>query len=326
MTSTSRRQFLQHSLLVSGAVAVLPRSLFAQTAQTTQTASAPAAPADPVAMMRASGATAKITTQALRGHVSVLQGSGGNIAVLPGRDGKLLVDSGFATSRPQLTEALAGISADPIQHLVNTHWHFDHTDGNEWVHSAGATIIAHQKTRERMSTTQSIPAFGATFPPSPAGALPTKTFSATDTLQTNGETLHLVHYDPAHTDTDISVHFANADVLHTGDTWFNGIYPFIDYSTGGSIDGMIAAGKRNLALASAKTIIVPGHGPVGDRAQLQQFYDMLSGVRARVATLKKQGRSVDETIAAKPTAPYDGTFKAGAIPAEVFVRLVYQGV
>lgn len=316
MPQISRRHFLHTAGLTAAAAHFAPTSLFAQT---------PASP-DPLAQMRAAGLTAKITTQHLRGNVSVLLGSGGNIAVLPGPQGKLLVDSGFATSRPQITQALAAISADPIQHLIDTHWHFDHTDGNEWMHSAGATIIAHERTRLRLSTPQEIAAFGIHFPPAPDAALPTVTFSADYTLKTNGNTLILSHYDPAHTDTDISVHFADADILHCGDTFFNGAYPFIDYSSGGHIDGMIRATNRNLAAGTSSTILIPGHGPIGDKAQLAEYHDMLTTVRESVATLKKQGRSVDETVAAKPTAAYDAKFGKALIPPATFVGLVYQGV
>jgi glyoxylase-like metal-dependent hydrolase (beta-lactamase superfamily II) len=249
-------------------------------------------------------------------------GVGGNIAVLPGKDGKLLIDSGYATARPQLTEALAAISPDPITHLINTHWHFDHTDGNEWVHSAGATIIAHENCRTRLSTPQEIAAFKAKFPPSPAGAIPTLVFAKDDALKFNGATLTLRHYDPAHTDTDISIYFTEANVFHVGDTWFNGFYPFIDYSTGGSINGTIQATERNLATASADTIIIPGHGPIGNKTQLTEFRDMLVGARDNVAKLKKEGKSLDETIAAKPTAAYDEKWGKPA----AFIGYVYQGV
>ena len=321
---TTRRRFLQTSALTLTAAHLAPRSLFAQ-----QPAAAP--PVDRFAQMRASAAGAKITTQALRGNVSVLLGSGGNIAVLPGpadpgkSDGKLCIDSGFSTSQPQVAAALTAISPGPISLLINTHWHFDHTDGNEWMHAAGAEIAAHEKTRDRLSTTQHVAAYDMTVPPLPTKALPTVLFSDTRTLAGNGETLHLAHYDPAHTDTDISVLFTNADILHVGDTWFNGIYPFIDYSSGGNIDGMIRATARNLATASAKTIIIPGHGPVGDRAQLTQYHDMLTGVRDKVATLKKQGRTLDEVIVANPAVPFDSTFKP-LTPGGFFLKLVYQGV
>ncbi len=311
----SRRSFLRSAALAATGAHLAPRLLFAQAPQ-----------ADRMAQMRAAAASAKITTQPLRGNVSALLGSGGNIAVLPGKDGKLLVDSGFSTSRPQIADALAALSPDPLTHLIDTHWHFDHTDGNDWMHSAGATIIAHENTKTRLSTTQHIAAYNMTVPPLPPGGLPTLTFAQDHTLHLNGETLHLSHFAPAHTDTDISIYFLNADVLHAGDTWFNSLYPFIDYSSGGNIDGMIAATKKNLAASTAKTIIIPGHGPIGDRNQLQQFHDMLAGTRETVAAMKKQGRSVEEVIAAKPTAPFDSTFKPAVPPLDNFVRLVYQGV
>jgi glyoxylase-like metal-dependent hydrolase (beta-lactamase superfamily II) len=312
----SRRRFLSTSAATAAAAYLTPRALFAQ-----QGAQPPAM----VVQARADAAKAKITTQKLRGNVSVLIGSGGNIAVLPGPQGKLLVDTGISTSRPQITDALTAISADPIEHLINTHWHYDHTDGNSWIHSVGATIIAHEKTRFRLSNPQTIVLFNATFPALPADALPTLLFTDEHLLTTNGETLHLQHYDPAHTDTDISVHFTGADVLHTGDTWFNGAYPFIDYSTGGHIDGMIRATKRNLATGTDSTIII-GHGPVGNKMQLSDSYDMLTAIREKIAALKQQGKSADEAVAAKPTAQFDDRFAKGFVTPEMFVKLVYQGV
>lgn len=312
----SRRGFLGSSAAVAAGVFVSGRYTFAQEA---------ALPAV-VVQGRAAGATAKITTMPLRGGISVLMGSGGNIAVLPGTGGKLLVDSGYSTSKPQVLEALNAISADRISHLVNTHWHFDHTDGNEWVHAAGATIIAQKNTRTRLSTPQEIKAFNAVFPAAPIGARPTMTFDEKHTLKLNGETLHLTHYAPAHTDTDISVHFANADILHIGDTWFNGFYPFIDYSTGGSINGMILAAEASLKVANAKTIIIPGHGPIGDKAQLTEYRDVLVDARDKTAALKKQGKSLAEVVAAKPTEKYDAKWGGGFMKPEVFLGLVYQGV
>lgn len=313
----SRRSFLQTTSLAAAATwfgTGHAGMLFAQQ------------PTDAVAQMRAGGATAKISVHPARRNVSVLMGSGGNIAVLPGKDGKLLVDSGFSTSRAQISEALNGISADPLKHLIDTHWHFDHTDGNEWMHGAGATIIAHENTKKRLSTPQVIAAFNASFPPATAGAIPSKVFATTDTVHTNGETIEMAHYAPAHTDTDISVHFVEADVLHVGDTWFNGFYPFIDYSSGGNIDGMIKASASSLEKATAKTIIIPGHGPVGDKAQLAEFREMLIAIREKVATLKRQGKTLDVAIAEKPTASYDAKWGGGLVNGETFTRLVYQGV
>jgi glyoxylase-like metal-dependent hydrolase (beta-lactamase superfamily II) len=194
------------------------------------------------------------------------------------------------------------------------------------MHSAGATITAHEKTRQRLNSPQTIELFHATFPAEPAGALPTVVFMDEHTLHTNGDTLHLHHYDPAHTDTDISVHFTDADVLHTGDTWFNGVYPFIDYSTGGHIDGMIRATKRTLATGTTSTIVIPGHGPVGNKQQVAESLEMISTIRDKVAGLKKEGKTIDEVIAAKPTAAFDDKFGKGFTTPEMFTRFVYQGV
>jgi glyoxylase-like metal-dependent hydrolase (beta-lactamase superfamily II) len=314
--SITRRRFLSTTATTAAAGYLTPRTLFAQAAQ----------PPAMVIEARKNATTAKITTQKLRGNVSVLMGSGGNIAVLPGPQGKLLVDTGISTSRPQITEALNAISSDPIEQLINTHWHYDHTDGNPWIHATGAKIIAHEKTRFRLSNPQTIALFNATFPPLPADALPTLIFTDEYMLTANGDTLHLQHYDPAHTDTDISVHFTDADVLHTGDTWFNGAYPFIDYSTGGHIDGMIRATKRNLATGTTSTIVIPGHGAVGNKTQLSDSLDMLTAIREKVANLKQQGKSADEAVAAKPTASFDGKWAKGFVNPEMFVKLVYQGV
>ena len=311
----SRRRFLTTTAATATTACFARRSLFAQTQQP-----------EMVVKGREAAAKAKITTQKLRGNVSVLLGSGGNIAVLTAKEGKLLVDAGISTSRPQITEALAAINADPIRILVNTHWHWDHTDGNEWVHSVGATIVAHESTRYRMVSPQRIEFFNATFPAAPVGALPTVLFNPSRTINGETDTVELSHYDPAHTDTDISVHFLDADILHTGDTWFNGGYPFIDYSTGGNIDGMITATKRNLAAGTNSTIVIPGHGPVGNKQQLSDTLDMLSAMRDKVADLKKQGKPAGEVIATKPTAQFDDKFAKGFVTPEMFTRLVYQGV
>lgn len=279
-----------------------------------------------VSLIRNEAATAKITVQSLRGNVSVLMGSGGNITVLSGHDGKLLVDAGIAVSRPKITDALANISLDPIKHLINTHWHFDHTDGNEWLHSVGATILAHENTRKRLSSMQRVADWNYTFPPSPAGAIPTMVFQTDRTLYFNGTTIVLKYYAPAHTDTDISVNFTDAGILHVGDTWWNGIYPFIDYSTGGGINGMINATELNLARATDQTIIIPGHGPVGDKSQLAEYHQMLVAIRDKVAFLKKQGRSLEEIVAAKPTTDYDTKWGGFVITPSFFAKLVYSGV
>jgi glyoxylase-like metal-dependent hydrolase (beta-lactamase superfamily II) len=280
-----------------------------------------------VSLIKDSAAKAPIVTHRLRNGISVLEGSGGNIAALVGPDGKVLVDAGIGVSRPQITRALAELGPEPVTHLINTHWHFDHADGNEWLHSLGAAIIAHDNTRKHLSEIERIEDWDYNFLASPAGAIPTEVFASERRLRFNGTAIALKHYGPAHTDSDISVSFADADVFHAGDTYWNGIYPFIDYSTGGSIDGMIAASEANLAATTAQTIIIPGHGrPVSNRSELQEFRDMLVAVRDNVAKLKKQGRSSDETVAAKPTAAFDEKWGNFVIDPAYFTHLVYKGV
>jgi glyoxylase-like metal-dependent hydrolase (beta-lactamase superfamily II) len=280
----------------------------------------------PVIIIRKAAATAKINVTKLRGNVSVLQGSGGNITVLTGPDGKLLVDAGITASRPQITEALDTLSPDPVKHLINSHWHFDHTDGNEWLHSIGAEITAHENTRKHLSITTQVEDWNFTFPPAPAEALPTKLFNSEQTLHVNGATLSLEYYSPAHTDSDISVHFTDDDIIHVADTLWNGHFPFIDYSTGGSIDGMIRAADANVAKVTDKTIVISGHGSIGNKSQLIEFRDLLVSVRDEVSRLKKQGKSLDEVVAAKPTADYDAKWGGFVVDGNFFTRLVYAGV
>ena len=280
-----------------------------------------------VSLIKDSAAVSPIATYKLRNNISILEGSGGNIAVLTGSDGKVLVDAGIGVSRPQLAAALAALGPEPITHLVNTHWHFDHADGNEWLHSAGAKIIAHDNTRKHLSGIQRVEDWDYNFLPPPSGAVPSEVFAQEHSLKLNGASLALKHYGPAHTDGDISVTFAEANIIHVGDTYWNGIYPFIDYSTGGSIDGMIAASNANLAAATNDTIIIPGHGrPVSNKAELQEFRDMLVAIRDNVAKLKKDGRSRDEAVAAKPTAAFDAKWGQFVIDPGFFARLVYEGV
>jgi glyoxylase-like metal-dependent hydrolase (beta-lactamase superfamily II) len=221
---------------------------------------------------------------------------------------------------------VATITDEPVRHVINTHWHFDHTDANGWMRAHGATIMAHENTRRHLSTTTRVEDWNFTFPPAAADAIPTSVFTGERALQLNGSPIVLRAYAPAHTDSDISVHFTDADVLHVADTWWNGLYPFIDYSTGGSIDGMIRATDESLARVSANTVIVPGHGPVGDKTQLTKYRDMLVVIRDRVAALKGQGRAVADVVAAKPTAEFDATWDGSIIDPGLFTRLVYKGV
>jgi len=309
----SRRRFVASAGLAATAVCFVPHRLFGDEESL-------------VVASRKAGETANVTVRALRRNVSALIGSGGNIAVLPGDDGKLIIDAGLLGTRGKIADALSGLSPDPIKHLVNTHWHFDHTDGNEWMHSAGATIIAHENTPKHLSTRTRVEDWNFTFPPSPAGAIPTDVFNADKTLRLNGATIALKYYGPSHTDGDISAYFVEADVLHTGDTWWNGHYPFIDYSTGGSLDGMIKAAETNLAMVTDKTVVIPGHGPVGGKAEMTEYRDTLATIRDRVAALKGDGKSLNEIVAAKPTAAYDAKWGRGFVNGEFFTKLIYKGL
>jgi glyoxylase-like metal-dependent hydrolase (beta-lactamase superfamily II) len=268
-----------------------------------------------------------IVIHRLRGNVAVLEGSGGNVAVLTGPDGKVVVDAGIAVSRPQMETALSALGPQPVTHLINTHWHFDHANGNEWLHELGPEIIAHENTPKHLAATQRVEDWSTDFRPLSKAALPTVLFDEKKAMKLNATVIDLAYYGPAHTDSDISVTFKDLDIVHTGDTFWNGIYPFIDYSTGGSIDGSIRAADANLEVTTESTIIIPGHGqPVSNRAELKAFRDMLFAIRGNVAALKKQGHSLDAIVAAKPTAAFDDKWGRFVIEPALFARLVYQGV
>ena len=276
---------------------------------------------------RADAAKAEIRVHRIRGDVSVLEGSGGNIAVLTGADGKVMIDAGITATRPRISEALAGLDARPVTHLINTHWHFDHADGNEWIGGKGVAIIAHANTRKHLTEAQRVEDWDFNFPPAPPAAIPTKTMERETSLKLNGMTLHLAHQPLAHTDGDISVTFGEADIIHTGDLYWAGMYPFIDYSTGGNIDGMIRAVDAILAQAGKDTVIIPGHGaPVSDPSDLRAYRDMLSASRDGVARLKRKGHSLDEIVAARPTADFDSRYGQFVIAPAFFTKLVYAGV
>jgi glyoxylase-like metal-dependent hydrolase (beta-lactamase superfamily II) len=280
-----------------------------------------------VELINYEAARTPITIHRLRGNVAVLEGSGGNVAVPTGPDGKVVVDAGITVSRPQMETALSALGPEPVTHLINTHWHFDHANGNEWLHELGPEIIAHENTPKHLAATQRVEDWSTDFRPLSKAALPTVLFDEKKTMKLNGTVIDLAYYGPAHTDSDISVTFKDLDILHTGDTFWNGIYPFIDYSTGGGIDGSIRAADANLEVTTDRTIIIPGHGqPVSNRAELKAFRDMLFAIRGNVAALKKQGHSLDAIVAAKPTAAFDDRWGRFVIEPALFTRLVYQGV
>jgi glyoxylase-like metal-dependent hydrolase (beta-lactamase superfamily II) len=268
----------------------------------------------------------EVTSKKLTESVHVLFGAGGNLAVSVGSDAVFLVDDQYAPLTPKIKAAIAAITDKPVRFVLNTHWHGDHTGGNENLGSSGVLIVAHDNVRRRMSTEQLIAAFNEKVPPSPAAALPIVTYSDDVTFHLNGDEIHCFHVPPAHTDGDSIVHFRQANVVHMGDVFFNGLYPFIDVSSGGSLEGMIGAADRVLALVDDKTQIIPGHGPLGTRADLQAFRDMLAGVRDRVKPLVTQGKSLAEVQAAKPTAAYDEKWGKGFLKPDTFVAIAYESL
>ena len=307
----NRRSLLRAGAFASAAAILRPRTLLSQAV-------------DRVAQMRQSAVNVPIKITPLRGNLSLLQGAGGNMVAQTGPDGQLLIDTSFSPAVPHIREALASLSKDPLTTIVNTHWHFDHTDGNEGLHTPGVSIVALTTTRERLSTPQEIRLLDMHFPPSPPAALPTLTFDHDFAMYRNGGQIDLEHFAPAHTDTDIFIYFNQGDVLHVGDIWFNGVYPLIDDSSGGRINGMVDACDLALARGSAHTKIVPGHGPLGDKAGLQSYRDMLATVRDRVSKLKSSGSSLEEAVAKKPTSDLDAAWGRGGITPDVFTAQVYR--
>lgn len=259
-------------------------------------------------------------------NVYMVAGAGGNLGLSVGDDGALLIDSEYAQLTEKITAAVQEVCKASIRFVINTHWHFDHVGGNESFAKAGAVLVAHENVRKRMSTEQVLGALGRRVPPSPAGALPAVTYTDTLTFHWNGDEVQVLHVEPAHTDGDSFVHFRKANVLHMGDVYFNGMYPFIDTNAGGSIDGMIKAVDRALKLVDDKTRIIPGHGPLSGVAELREYREMLATARDRVQALVRQGKSRDEVIAAKPTKDLDEKWGRGGFEPDTWVGIVYDGM
>ena len=256
--------------------------------------------------------------------VYMLTGLGGNIGVSSGPDGVILVDDQYAPLTEKIRAALAGLNPGPIRFILNTHWHFDHTGGNENFGKGGVVIVAHENVRRRMSAEQFMTSFPQVVPASPSGALPVVTFTDAVTFYYNGDSISAFHVPPAHTDGDVIVWFRHANVIHMGDTFFNGRYPLVDLASGGSSDGFITAADRVLALSDANTKIIPGHGPLGDRVALQAFRTMMTTVRDRIKQAIAAGRTLDQVKAAKPTADFDAVWGNGRITPTLFVEILYQ--
>ena len=280
----------------------------------------------PVAGAQVDFSEVEIQTMEVASGIFMLVGQGGNLGLSVGEDGAFLVDDQFAPLSGKIMAAIGELTDAPVEFLVNTHWHGDHTGGNEAFGAAGAVIVAHDNVRVRMSTEQFMEIFNQTVPPSPDIALPIVTFSDALTFHYNGETIHAFHPGPAHTDGDVILHFAEADVFHMGDNFFNGFYPFVDVGSNGDIDGMIAAGYRVLAMSDSDSRIIPGHGPLATRDDLRDWLRVVRDTRESIQALIDQGMSEDEVVAANPTAEYDDSHGGGFMNPETYTRLVYTSL
>jgi glyoxylase-like metal-dependent hydrolase (beta-lactamase superfamily II) len=264
--------------------------------------------------------TIQVRSQALGGGIYMLTGAGGNLGLSVGDDAVFLVDDQFAPLTPKILAAIAAITPKPVRFLVNTHWHFDHTGGNENLGKAGALLVAHENVRKRMSTEQFIQALNRREPASPRGAWPVVTFTDGVTFHINNDSLVVTHVAPAHTDGDAIIHFAKANVIHMGDLFVSAGLPFVDRSSGGTNPGILAAADRALALANDQTKIIPGHGPLTDKARLRLWRDAVAALHDRVRREVAAGKTIEEVLAMKVTEPYAKEFPGGH---ERFVRTLY---
>ena len=267
-----------------------------------------------------------IKTLKVQNGIYMLVGQGGNIGLFIGEDGTFLIDDQFAPLTPKHLEAIKAVGGEAPRFLINTHYHADHTGGNENLGKAGTLIFSHDQVRERLTVETVIKAFNMVTPPLPKAGLPVVTFSSDITFHLNGDILRAFHVPRAHTDGDSVIHFKNANVIHSGDVFFNGLYPFIDVAHGGTVKGMIQAADAVLELADGNTKIIPGHGPLGDKAQLQAYRDMLATAYERLSQLKSKGMSMEGAVAEKPLADLESLWGKGMFPGEKWISLIYDGL
>ena len=271
----------------------------------------------------------QIETQRITDGVYMLVGQGGNIGLSVGEDGVFVIDDQFAPLTEKILAAIAAITDESVRFVFNTHWHGDHTGGNENMGEAGALIVAHDNVRERMSAEQVLERIGrpvSTTPASPDGALPVVTFTDDVTFHINGDRLHAFHVSNAHTDGDAIVHFVRANVVHMGDTFFRDRFPFIDTASGGSIDGLIAAAGDALAVMDGSTRIIPGHGALSDREDLRAYRDALKTMRDAVAALMEQGMDLGQIQAARPIRDQAAAWGQDRAAEDTFVATIHHGL
>lgn len=264
----------------------------------------------------------QIKTTDLGSGVYMLTGGGGNIGISAGPDGVFMIDDQFAPLTDKIKAAIAAVSDQSVKFVINTHWHFDHTGGNENFAKSGSVIVAHENVRARMSTDQVMQAFGREVKASPKMALPVVTFTEQVGFHLNDDHIQVMHVENAHTDGDAIIYFTQANVLHMGDTYFNGSYPFIDVSAGGSLDGVLAAAKKSIELTNAETKIIPGHGPLASRDDLKNYYAMLRDFNTQFKALKAAGKSDEDIMAEGITMDYDEDLGNGFIGPEKFIEIL----
>lgn len=266
----------------------------------------------------------KIRTIHVNSGIYMLMGQGGNIAISAGKDGIFMIDDQFAPLSKKIKAAISKISKKPLRFVINTHWHFDHVGGNENFGKEGAIIVSHNNVRKRMSKEGFIKAFNKTIPASKKDALPVITFKDEMNFYFNDEKIEVLHQEHAHTDGDSIIFFKKSNVVHTGDIYFNGFYPFIDSSSKGSINGIIDAVNYVLSVTNNKTKIIPGHGKLSNRKELIVYRDTLIILRDRMIKLINEGKSLDEILALKPNADFDSTWGKGFLNPEAFLKILYD--
>src|SRR5437588_703455 len=307
-------------LMIRTAIAVAATTMWLAGHALAQQQQPPAAP-PPVDFSKV-----EIKTTALGDNVYMLEGQGGNITVAVAKDGIIMVDGEFAPLHDKIKAAIAAISNQPVKYLINTHFHGDHTGGNEPFAKDGVTVVSQVSVKSRLAAGTTNGLTGAKTPPAPQAALPSDTYANFSKIRLSGRVADLKHIANAHTDGDTYVWFKTANVLATGDTFTNGRYPDIDFANGGNIKGMIAATDAYLKLVNARSRIVPGHGAIADKAALREYRTMLVTARDRMAALVKEGKSEDDVVAAKPFADLDKKWAPTELASKNFIRVVYHSL